>query len=299
VMFSGCGSPFYIGRAMVPVYQQLTGLPAATNPASELFHYKESCFLPNGKTLLVVSSRSGETSEAIRACEQFKKDKRGDIITVTCVEDKPLNKLADISIVIPDAMEVSLTQTKALSSMYLMVLGMVFKWAGREDLYSAMKGLPAAAQSILDRFKGLAEELGTDHHFSRFYFLGSGPRYGLACELGLKMKETSLAHSEPFHVLEFRHGPKAMVNKETLLFALVSSGKDKLEVAVAEESRRMGAQAIISGEDGVDVNFLSGLPEEVQHALHLPIIQLVAYHRSVSTGLNPDKPENLNAFVVL
>ena len=49
----------------------------------------------------------------------------------------------------------------------------------------------------------------------------------------------------------------------------------------------------------VDVNFNSGLPEEIRNVLHLPFGQLMAYGHSISRGLNPDLPENLNAVVIL
>ena len=64
---------------------------------------------------------------------------------------------------------------------------------------------------------------GGDLTLDRFYFLGSGPRYGLACEVNLKMKEMTLTHSEPFHFLEFRHGPKSMVCESALVAGLLGS----------------------------------------------------------------------------
>ena len=66
----------------------------------------------------------------------------------------------------------------------------------------------------------LAQSIGADLDLDRFYFLGSGPRYGLACELSLKMKEMSLTHSEPFHFMEFRHGPMSMVTESTVIVGL-------------------------------------------------------------------------------
>jgi glutamine---fructose-6-phosphate transaminase (isomerizing) len=41
------------------------------------------------------------------------------------------------------------------------------------------------------------------------------------------------------------------------------------------------------------------LPETVRNVLYLPVLQLLAYHRSLAKGLNPDRPNNLEAVVRL
>jgi glucosamine--fructose-6-phosphate aminotransferase (isomerizing) len=299
LIFTGCGSPYYAALSSASLFRQLSGKMAIALPASEIFHYPENSILPNQRSLMVVLSRSGETTELIRACESFKANHRGDILTLCCYPGTPLTQQGTLNLTIPEAQEQSLAQTRAFSSLFLTASFLVNIWSGREDLFDSFQGLPLVANSILKDYDGLAAQVGSSNRFSRFYFLGSGPRYGLACELSLKMKETSLAHSEPFHVLEFRHGPKAMVNEETLVLALSGSGEDSLEMSVIDDIRQMGAKVIVSGEKSVDVNFNSNLPEAVQHVLHVLFGQLLAYHHSMSRGLNPDLPENLDSVVML
>lgn len=36
------------------------------------------------------------------------------------------------------------------------------------------------------------------------------------------MKEMTLTHSEPFHFLEFRHGPMSMVNEHAVVVGTIS-----------------------------------------------------------------------------
>jgi glucosamine 6-phosphate synthetase-like amidotransferase/phosphosugar isomerase protein len=47
------------------------------------------------------------------------------------------------------------------------------------------------------------------------------------------------------------------------------------------------------------VSFGSGLPQGARLPLYLPVLQLLAYHRAVSKGLDPDAPRNLDAVVRL
>ena len=53
------------------------------------------------------------------------------------------------------------------------------------------------------------------------------------------------------------------------------------------------------GEKDADVQFESGIPESVRGVLYLPVLQLMAFYRSLAKGLNPDRPNNLTAVVKL
>jgi glucosamine--fructose-6-phosphate aminotransferase (isomerizing) len=137
------------------------------------------------------------------------------------------------------------------------------------------------------------------------YWLGSGPRHGLACELSLKMKEMSLTHSEPFHFMEFRHGPKSMVTPETLVVGLRSTVNAAQEAAVLEDVQALGGRVLDMAEEstrngqGSGVRFDSGLDEAVRNVLTLPVGQVIAFEHSLSKGLNPDQPNNLDSVVKL
>ncbi len=108
---------------------------------------------------------------------------------------------------------------------------------------------------ILNNYASLAVELGGDPGLERFYWLGSGPRQGLACELSLKMKEMSLTHSEPFHFMEFRHGPKSMVTPSSLVIGLRSTANRVQEEAVLEDVKGIGGKVLDIAEEDSQVQF--------------------------------------------
>jgi len=58
------------------------------------------------------------------------------------------------------------------------------------------------------------------------------------------MKEMTLSHSEPFHFMEFRHGPKSMITASALVVGLLSGANASYEEAVLEEMRTMGARVL-------------------------------------------------------
>jgi glucosamine--fructose-6-phosphate aminotransferase (isomerizing) len=298
VLFTGCGSTYYLSLAAASLTQELTGQPARAFPSSELWLYPRSSYM-DGKSLLVAVSRSGETTETLRACEAFLADKHGDLLTLTCYNDMPLAKMGQLSLVFPSGKEQSVAQTRAFSTLYLATVALASLWAGRADLFSSLARLPAAGQKVLEQVVPLTAELGPDSAIDRFYWLGSGPRYGLACELSLKMKEMSLSHSEPFHFLEFRHGPKSMVTKSSLVVGLQSSVNGSREAEVLADVKSLGGRVLDMAEAGSTVRFESGLDEAIRNVLYLPVGQLIALKRSISKGLNPDRPTNLDNVVKL
>ncbi len=105
VLFTGCGSTYYLSLAAAALYQQLTGRIARGIPASELWLNPTSYYPPDSKTLLIAVSRSGETSETLNACESYKVDRQGTILTLSCFPDFPLARLGDLNLVFPSGQE--------------------------------------------------------------------------------------------------------------------------------------------------------------------------------------------------
>lgn len=299
VMFTGCGSTYYLSLAAAALFQELTGRPARGAPGGELALYPAVHYPAGGRALLVAVSRSGETTETLQAVKQFRQNKQGEVVTVTNYGHSPLVSLGDVNLVIEAGQEESLAQTRSVASMYLATTAIAALLAGRPDLGREMDRLPEAGRQLIGRYEGLAQAQGSNLNLDRFYFLGSGARYGLACEVNLKMKEMTLTHSEPFHFLEFRHGPIAMVNSKTLVVGLLSDTNREREAAMLEDVRRLEGNVLTLGEAGADVVFGSRLPEEIRNVLYLPVLQLMAFYRATAKGLNPDRPNNLEAVVKL
>jgi glucosamine--fructose-6-phosphate aminotransferase (isomerizing) len=299
IIFTGCGSTYYLSLAAASLLQELSGQTARALPASELWLSPASSYARAGKTLLVAVSRSGSTTETVRACEAFQRDGRGDLVTLSCYPDQPLAQLGALNIILPSGQEDSVVQTRAFSTLYLGVVALAALWTGHATLFDELARLPAAGRRLLDSSAGLTHSIGANLDFDRFYFLGSGSRYGLACEYALKMKEMSLTHSEPFHFMEFRHGPMSMVTESTVIVGLVSETNRAHELKVLAEMRERGARIVPVGERDVEVAFRSGLSGAAHSVLYLPFAQLIGYERSLAKDFNPDQPHNLTAVVKL
>jgi len=306
VIFTGCGSTYYLSLAAAALYQELTGYTARAVPASELLLNPQTVVGRDtiSPYLLVAISRSGTTTETVKATEKFKEEKRGEVVVISNY-DEVLSRLADVNIVISKGQEESVAQTRSFASMYVAVTAFCIRMAERWDLMETVNGLPKVGERLIEKYESFAKEIGENLEFDRFYFLGSGIRYGLACEVNLKMKEMTLTHSEPFHFLEFRHGPMSMVNQHAVVVGMLSDANRVHEAKVLSEMEALGGTVASLGESPAgmvseaDVQFDSNIPESVRGVLYLPVLQLMAFYRSVAKGLNPDRPANLTAVVKL
>lgn len=304
VVFSGCGSTFYLSRWAARVCESAHGIISRAAPASDLLLFPEAWWNAGKRTLFVTVSRSGETTETIRALEHFQAANLGDVIVVTCYPECHLARLAQYVIVVPDAQENSVAQTRSFSNMLLAVI-----WLITRDIPSNLPAIFAeVGQQLIAENVALAERIGRDESIERFFFLGSGPMYGLANEAMLKMKEMSLSYSESFHFHEFRHGPMSMVDGHSLIVGLISDSASTQQYTLLREMKAMGARTLGLQDMGdpkaaealdEQVLFRSGIADIWRAPFYLPILQLMAYERAIRKGLNPDLPANLKSVVVL
>lgn len=305
VIFTGCGSTYYLSLAGAALLQGLTGLPSRGLPASEVWLNPDLYLRKGERALLVAVSRSGETTETLRACATFRLGRYGDILTFSCYPERALASAGKVNVVLPSGQEESVAQTRAFSTLYLGTLYLAALQAQRQDILQALPDLADACSQMLGTYANVVEKVGSDLDLERFYFLGSAYRYGLACELSLKMKEMTLSHSEPFHFMEFRHGPMSMITPQTLVTGLLSRMNRENEVAVLADMRKLGAQVLVVGSELGDVTaaYKIEIPaasdELALLPLYLPLMQLMAFHRSLAKGLNPDLPNNLSPVVFL
>src|SRR6266567_3257979 len=305
ILVTGCGSTYYLSLIVAPLLQQLLGKRARAMPASELLLFPATVVPPDGNPLLVTISRSGSTSETIRAVEAYRQHQSGKALYIGCYADSVLAALSDLSLAVREGQEQSVAQTRSFSTMLVAAQATATLLTNKEELHT-LDVLPSYGERLIVTYHSLARQLGQQPRFERFYFLGSGSRYGLACEANLKMKEMSLSIAEAFHFMEFRHGPMSMVNERTLVVGLLSDTARAYELAVLREMRALGGQTLVLSDQPVpveaadyQVNFHAQLPCTNRGVLYLPVLQLLGYYRALKNGQNPDQPHHLTAVIIL
>jgi glucosamine--fructose-6-phosphate aminotransferase (isomerizing) len=303
LLFTGCGSTYYLAQTAAALFQSLTGIAARAYPASEIALFAPQLLINPEQTLMVAISRSGTTTETLAAVEKFRQLGGQAVWAIACYPQADLVQAANLALVAEAAQEQSMAQTRSFASMLILAQALAATIAG-EDI-SVLARLPQLVRSLIEQAGPLAETLGYEAGLKQFFFLGSGPQYGLACEAMLKMKEMSISHSEAFHFLEFRHGPKSLIDEQSLVVGLLSPAAFIPESQVLSEMPALGGQTLALNplpdriEAQWSVNLASDLPTWARLALYLPPLQLLAYHRAISKALDPDTPRHLSAVVFL
>jgi glucosamine--fructose-6-phosphate aminotransferase (isomerizing) len=304
ILVMGCGSTYYLSIWGARAIQGNNGWICRPIPASELWLYPDR-WLDRDKNILVVAiSRSGTTSETIAALRGFYQYKGDRSIVVTCYPDSELAGMATSVIALPLAHEKSIAQTRSFTNM---MLGLSFFANG--EIPERLPDLLSSRLSIIfERDMDLISSIAKDEDIKRFFFLGSGSKYGLACEAMLKMKEMSLSYSEAYHFLEFRHGPMAMVDSSSLVVGLLEPEQTRNELNVLRDMKKLGGRVLAIGDSQtIDTpDWLDHfIPLELNglgmfgDVLYLPMLQLLAFERALANGHDPDHPNNLTAVVVL
>ena len=94
VLLTGCGATYALALTAASLYRRL-GYKAAAIPASEVYFFPE--VIPISSKTLIAFSRSGETSETLKAVEQFRKQRpAGKVIAITADLHSSLALSADL-----------------------------------------------------------------------------------------------------------------------------------------------------------------------------------------------------------
>lgn len=305
VVFIGSGSSYYQALTMAATFRKWTGRSSAAYPSSDIFLFREQTLNVNKKLLIVGVSRSGESHEVIHALQSIKDVENWTHCGITCYENSTLGQMT-ACLLSPLGQEKSTVMTKSLSSMTFMMQAAIAASIGNETLLEEMKQVLAQHEQIVQAARIDAERWVQAHTFRHTVFLGMGAYGGLAMEASLKLKEMTCTWTEAYGTLEFRHGPKSIIDAQSQVVLLLSDSARAYELKVARELKGYGATVVIlTSAAGNDTEFadhvieLGGavLGDEARSVLYLPWLQYNGYYTSMKLGLNPDDPRNLTQFV--
>ena len=235
VVFTGCGSNYYMALAADVHYRGITGRSSTSCPASDILLFPHTIFETGKRYLLVVLSRSGATTEVRRAVE-IARDRGIPCLAIGCYEDSPVSRISSFKFIIPEAVEESVCTTKSFSGMLLAAQVFACMKAGDAKRLEELQRVAGSAVANLSRWGDFMAEVARRDTLQQFVFLGSGPLYGIACEGKMKLKEMALVSSDAFHSLEYRHGPKSVATAECLITQFISSSGASVEKALDRKS---------------------------------------------------------------
>lgn len=294
IWFCGAGTSAYIGEVLAAQLDGLSGAPrfraiATTDfVASPLRHLR-----PGLRPLVVSFGRSGDSSESIGMLRLLDAlCPAANRLHITCNANGKLataehpgpGELRVITLP-PETEDKGFAMTSSFTTMLLTALSCFDTLEDKPSQRIAV--LADAATSCLANG---AAQLSNIAPPARAVFLGSGPLKAIAREAGLKVLELTAGHVTTSwdSPLGFRHGPKSVVDNDTLVVLFPSNDPycRRYEDDAAEEIRaQFGRERLIhtggftgSGHDAWD------------GVVHVLTAQLLALFWSNAHGLAVDDP---------
>ena len=317
IQFLACGTSWHAGLIGQFFMEQLAGVPASTDYASE-FRYRDP--VVSKGTLAVAISQSGETADTLAAMREAR-SRGACVLAITNVEGSQVTREADGSLLTHAGPEIGVASTKAFTAQVAAIALLAIFLGRRRGALSAAAGRNLLASlarvpQLMDHAlscASLVEDMS--RHLFRatdFLFLGRGVQYPIALEGALKLKEISYIHAEGYPAGEMKHGPIALIDESLPVVALIPRGRgyEKILSNVQEVKARGGrivavvnhgdelVRKILGRDDlvvevpGVEVDVL-GVSEIFAPFVTVIPLQLLAYHVALRAGRDVDQPRNL------
>lgn len=307
IIMTGAGTSAYIGDALEPALFDTPFRGARAIATTDILTAPEFYFNKDSKVLLISFARSGNSPESIGAVKAVEAT-AGRIahIFITCNAEGQLalRKGDNILCVLlpPETNDLSLAMTSSYSTM-LLSCSMIANIDRLEEHKKYIETLSSCVKAAMDKYESEIEQL-TRRDFKRAIFLGSGPLQGVAEESRLKLQELTdgavMCAFDSF--LGFRHGPKALVNPESLLVYLVSpiekirryeldlirqiQANNTVKASVVVCLQNPGVPADLC----VELGFKDDMPACYGCVAYVFTAQMLGMFKSINSGLCPDTP---------
>lgn len=299
VILTGAGTSSFVGELAADLLD--AGWPAQVRAvATTTLLSHPALYVEAGVPLLLVSfARSGNSPESQAVVELVRQLAPDTLfLNITCNGAGLLARSGEgradtINVVLPPAScDQGFAMTSSFTSMLLTSLALL----GRDSLAvsgARAGGLAALAARWLEGQAEAWRRVGQTP-FARIVYLGAGPLEALAREAALKVLELSAGRvialsNSP---LGFRHGPKSVVDRDTLVIMFRSQDPyvRRYEQDLLAELRADGVAGAVLELDGHELGAPAELPDAWLAAAYVVFAQVLALHQSVRLGLTPDNP---------
>jgi glucosamine--fructose-6-phosphate aminotransferase (isomerizing) len=302
-----CGTAYYSCMVGKYLYEQIAGLPAEVDLASE-FRYRSPIL---GERVLVVPvSQSGETADTLAALRQGR-ESGSRVLSICNVREATIARESHDVLYTHAGPEIGVASTKAFTTQvvahYLLALrlglsrGCLSRDEARAHIQDLMR-LPRVLEQTLQLDEAVRAVAQKYFRATNFLFLGRGIMYPIALEGALKLKEISYIHAEGYAAGEMKHGPIALIDEHmpVLVIANRSAVYDKV-ISNLEQVRTRDGKLIAMASEGDreiaekadDVIYIPDLGPYLTAVLATLPLQLLAYHVAVLKGTDVDQPRNL------
>ncbi|BBV29086.1 tagatose-6-phosphate ketose isomerase [Citrobacter freundii] len=229
IVLTGAGTSAFIGDIIAPWLASQTGKNISAVPTTDLVTNPMDYLNPAHPLLLVSFARSGNSPESVAAVElanQFVPECYH--LPITCNEAGSLYQNAVASdnafaLLMPaETHDRGFAMTSSITTMMASCLAV---FAPQKINSQTFRDVADRCQTILTSLGDFSDGVFGNAPWKRIVYLGSGGLQGAARESALKVQELTAGKLAAFYdsPTGFRHGPKSLVDNETLVVVFVSS----------------------------------------------------------------------------
>ena len=307
-IFSGCGTSYYLAQTASIIFEKLTGICTKAVPASEILINPETVFNKKENYILVALSRSGSTTEIVRAVQKARDELNIPTLAISCDMNSKMSRESQHILAFPFEQERSVVMTGSFTSMLLAIIHLGSLFLDVTNLTERLTDVAETSQKIMEESEVTLKTMLHDYSISDYVFLGQGINYGIANEAALKLQEMSISFSQSFHSLEYRHGPLSTATENTLITIISSQSSHKYDLDLVTDMKKLGAKVMLLRVENdsqkksladFDISVPRIYGDILNPLLYMPVLHLLGYHAALSKNINPDKPRNLTAVVQL
>ena len=301
-----CGTSYHAGLVGKYIIEELAKIPTTVQISSEYRYSSVSRENP----LMVLVTQSGETLDTMAAAREARK--RGNkTVAIANVTGSAITREVDHVIYTRAGPEIGVAATKTfvtqLVALYLLAMDLgtqnrALSALAKRSVIGQLRSLPRAVQDVLNKAPEI-EELAKKYHSARdMFFIGRNINYPIAMEGALKTKEISYIHGEGYPAGELKHGPLALISKDSPVVAIAVKDHtyDKILGNISEVSAR-GSPVIAIGFEGDtelakyadDVIYIREIPPLFSPVPVVVVLQLFSYYLARERGCPIDKPRNI------
>lgn len=314
IILTGAGTSAFAGEVCEPYLTSLLNKRVEAIATTDLVASPKSYFIKDIPTLLVSFARSGNSPESVHAvnlASQLVDDLYQ--IVITCNENGKLakNTVNDekslLLLMPPQTNDLGFAMTSSFTTMVLNAMA-VFNIDNIENFSSDVDKLSNSVNDFIENNIEKVTSLANED-FERIVYLGSSTSKGIARESALKVLELTAGKVNASYdtPLGFRHGPKSVVDDETVSVIYISNDEytRKYDLDLAKEmlAHKKNDKVVIVG-DNIEEDILNkadyvfnveNINYNVENKVLLPLQQIIfgqmlSFLKSVNLGITPDNP---------
>jgi glutamine---fructose-6-phosphate transaminase (isomerizing) len=295
VFITGSGTSYNSALLAKHILSKFSKLRIETVMSSE-FQYSSDALDEN--SVLIAISQSGETADVLQSVKAAR-EKGAKVLSIVNVTTSSLARLSDCYLEVKCGPEIGVAATKSFTSQLSILYSLTDALGGNLTGISADRAqLSDAIAKSLELEQKIAELAAHIKDAKDIYILGRSSHFPICLEGALKIKELAYIHAEGIAAGELKHGPLALIDKNSVVIILNpddSTYTDTLSNAHVVKSR--GAKLIgITNKPNPIYDYCIPLPhirESLLPLLEVIPLQILAYHLALYNNANPDYPRNL------